>query len=84
MDYEEYKEEVLDKLLGSDFDKKRVVFDFFMRMQVKKENSMVKMLNILDELSEDCEKRRQMRDLILDNMNDLPRDTLKMIEKLIT
>ncbi len=82
--FEEYKEKVLGKLLKSDIDNKNELFGFYMRMQVIKEENMVSLLNQLDKLSEDCENKRLMRSMILNNYNDLPRKTLRFIEKLIT
>ncbi|MFW6015303.1 MAG: hypothetical protein ACOCRK_02635 [bacterium] len=82
--FKEYKEEVLNKLLASDIKNKGVLFGFYMRMQVIKEQNMVKMLNKLDNLKGNYKDKQTMREMILDNYNDLPRETLKMIEEILT
>ena len=76
------KEQVFMKLLEfEDTKTKKVIiklFNFYKDMENIKDD-MTEVLNLLDEISEDCDNKKLMRTKILDSYNTLPRDTLKLI-----
>lgn len=79
------KDKMLEELLASNLSGKfkGFLYSNYYRMENIKKRNMVKMLNKLDELSEDCENKRLMREMILDNYNDLPRIALELINEFI-
>lgn len=78
------EEEILEECLKLK-DKKVALFliNLFKDMKSIK-NDMVKNLNLLDDIADGDESKKDiLRSKILDNYNDLPRKTLKTIEKLV-
>lgn len=77
------EDKVFDDLL--ELDNKKLIkklFNFYKKMEGISDD-MTKVLNLLDEVSENCEKKKVMRGLILDSYNELPRRTLKFTNDLI-
>jgi Fe2+ transport system protein B len=79
--------DILEKLI--DFKNKKVVvslYNFYSEMKnINKD--MVKVLNLLDEISKNSnniENKKLMRTKILDSYNELPRKTLNLINEIIT
>ena len=77
------EEKVLEEILEIENRKIAVsLFNFYREIDgIKKD--MVDSLNLLDEIAEgSVNKKDLLRKKILDNFNNLPRETLKMINKL--
>jgi hypothetical protein len=79
--------DMLEKLI--DFKNKKIVvslYNFYSEMKnINKD--MVKVLNLLDEISKNSnntENKKLMRNKILDSYNELPRKTLNLINEIIT
>ena len=78
------KEEILEEALYLDNKKVALLLVNFYKDMTGIRHEMVDSLNLLDDIADgDKSKKDVMRTQILDNYNDLPRKTLKLIEKLL-
>lgn len=84
MDKNLKEEAVLEKILENLEDSKLalLVINYFKDVKAIK-SDMVKSLNLLDDIADgEVEKKDMLRTKILDNYNELPRKTLRFIDKL--
>ena len=76
------EKEVLERVLELDSGAAVQLYNFYSEMKMIKKD-MVNSLNLLDEVAAgDKEKKKQLRKKILDNYNDMPRQTLSFIDEL--
>lgn len=78
-----YEKDVMSKVLENDNKEvAMILFNYHAKMKNFK-NGMKEMLDLLDEISEGSEKAKQkFRTKILDTYNDLPRESLDLIDEL--
>lgn len=79
-----YEKEIMGNVM--ELDNKEIImllFNYHAKMKNRK-NEMKEMLDLLDEISEGSEKsKKKFRTKILDTYNDLPRESLDLIDELI-
>lgn len=85
-DYREKEDKILSDLL--DIENKEIVkilYNFYAEMKDIKRGKMKLALNLMDEISENSESKEKdlLRTILLDSFNDLPRNVLDLIEKII-